>query len=139
MPIACFHQCLSPLYLLLAWWHPTHLMTSHEHSTIYHVTYAFQSEPTLYSFLNVKELLARKKIACFEQGVSRHSGNYRVWIHSETHTLHDKNIQIVLVFAILTIGPLISESQQGNTCVIMTILQKCFSIKNYRNIININF
>ena len=54
-------------------------------------------------------------------------------------TLHDKNIQIVLVFAILTIGPLISESKQGNTCVIMTILQKCFSIKNYRNIININF
>ena len=28
-----------------------------------------------------------------ECGVPWHSGNYRVWIHSETHTWHDKNIQ----------------------------------------------
>ena len=31
--------------------------------------------------------------ACFEQGVPWHSGNYRVWIHSETRTWHDNNIQ----------------------------------------------
>ena len=31
--------------------------------------------------------------ACFEQGVPWHLGNYRVWIHSETSTWHDKNIQ----------------------------------------------
>ena len=31
--------------------------------------------------------------ACFEQGVSWHSGNYKVWIHSETRMWHDKNIQ----------------------------------------------
>ena len=31
--------------------------------------------------------------ACFEQGVLWHSGNYSVWIHSETRTWHDKNIQ----------------------------------------------
>ena len=31
--------------------------------------------------------------ACFEQGVPWHSGNYRVWIHSETRTWHDKNTQ----------------------------------------------
>ena len=31
--------------------------------------------------------------ACFEQGVPWNSGNYRVWIHSETRTWHDKNIQ----------------------------------------------
>ena len=31
--------------------------------------------------------------ACFEQGVSWHLGNYRVWIHSETRTWHHKNIQ----------------------------------------------
>ena len=31
--------------------------------------------------------------ACFEQGVLWYSGNYRVWIHSETCTWHDKNIQ----------------------------------------------
>ena len=30
---------------------------------------------------------------CFEQGVPWHSGNYRVWFHSETCTWHDKNIQ----------------------------------------------
>ena len=33
--------------------------------------------------------------ACFEQEVPRHSGNYRVWIHPETRTWHDKNIQSV--------------------------------------------
>ena len=30
---------------------------------------------------------------CFEQGVPWHSGNYRVWIHFETRTWHDKNTQ----------------------------------------------
>ena len=32
--------------------------------------------------------------ACFELGVPWHSGNYRKWIHSETRTWHDKNIQL---------------------------------------------
>ena len=31
--------------------------------------------------------------ACFEQEVVWHSGNNRLWIYSETCTLHDKNIQ----------------------------------------------
>ena len=31
--------------------------------------------------------------ACFEQGVPWHSGNYWVWLHSETRTWYDKNIQ----------------------------------------------
>ena len=31
--------------------------------------------------------------ASFELGVPWHSGNYRVWIHSEARTWHDKNIQ----------------------------------------------
>ena len=31
--------------------------------------------------------------ACSEQGVPWHSGNYRVWIRSETRTWHDNNIQ----------------------------------------------
>ena len=30
---------------------------------------------------------------CFEQGIPWHSGNYRVWINSETRTWDDKNIQ----------------------------------------------
>ena len=36
--------------------------------------------------------------ACFEQRVPWHSGNYRVWIHSETRTWHDKNIQFFQTF-----------------------------------------
>ena len=35
--------------------------------------------------------------ACFQQGVPWHSGNYRVRIHSETRTWHDKNIQSVII------------------------------------------
>ena len=31
--------------------------------------------------------------ACFKQGVPWHSGNHRVWIHSEMHMWHDRNIQ----------------------------------------------
>ena len=31
--------------------------------------------------------------ACLEQGVPWHSSKYRVWIHSETRTWHDKNIK----------------------------------------------
>ena len=31
--------------------------------------------------------------ACFEQGVPRYSGNYRVWIHTETCTWHDKSMK----------------------------------------------
>ena len=41
---------------------------------------------------------------CFEQGGRWHSGNYRVWTHSETCTWHDKNIQSngpVIVFLIV--------------------------------------
>ena len=31
--------------------------------------------------------------ACFEEGVPWYAVNYRVWIHSETRTWHDINIQ----------------------------------------------
>ena len=31
--------------------------------------------------------------SCFEQEVPWHSGNYRMWIHSEMHTWPNKNIQ----------------------------------------------
>ena len=33
--------------------------------------------------------------ACFKQEVPWHSGNYRLWIHSEMRTWHEKNIQSV--------------------------------------------
>ena len=45
--------------------------------------------------------------ACFEQAVPWHSGNYRVWIHWETRTWHDQNIQsyeirnTVLIFVLI--------------------------------------
>ena len=65
-----------------------------------HVTYALQSESTLYS--------------CFEQGVPWHSGNYRVWIHSQTRTWHDKKIQSIsflleLIYHVLSISEYILE------------------------------
>ena len=41
--------------------------------------------------------------ACFEQGVPWHSGNYRVWIHSETGMWHDKNIQLYLPTNVYTL------------------------------------
>ena len=40
---------------------------------------------------------------CFQLGVPWHSGNYRVWIHSNTRTWHDKNIQSLI--SILLILP----------------------------------
>ena len=36
--------------------------------------------------------------ACFEQRLPWHSGNYRVWIHPETRTWHDKNVQFPVAF-----------------------------------------
>ena len=49
--------------------------------------------------------------ACFEQGVPWHSGKYRVWIHSETITWHDKNIQSIWNSAACKcIGSIIDDS-----------------------------
>ena len=53
--------------------------------------------------------------ACFEQGVPWHSGNYRVWIHSETHTWHDKNILLLpfhLFLLLLELFPFSFEYDQ---------------------------
>ena len=41
--------------------------------------------------------------ACFEQGVPWHSDKYIVWIHSETRTWHDKNIQSMMIITIIII------------------------------------
>ena len=90
----------------------------------------FWSESILYSCLSVKELCCLKQeqylkfvyklsgcgsesycshfnfryCSCFKQGVSWHSGNYRVWIHSEMHIWHDKNIQYLSCFALVLRG-----------------------------------
>ena len=63
----------------------------------YYVTYAFQSESTLYSCLNVKKLLARSKQAWYLkfkwlQQDRTHNHLVRVWIHLETPTVND-NLQ----------------------------------------------
>ena len=47
--------------------------------------------------------------ACFEQGVPWRSGNYGVWIHSETWTWHDKNIQSLLFTVLLASSPFITN------------------------------
>ena len=39
-------------------------------------------------YAHVRHLNFRSR-ACFEQRVPWHSGNYKVWIHSETRTWHD--------------------------------------------------
>ena len=39
---------------------------------------------------------------CFEQGVPWHSGLYTVWIHSETHAWHDKNLQSLTHWLIIS-------------------------------------
>ena len=48
--------------------------------------------------------------AYFEQGVLWHSGNYRVWIHPEKRTWHDKNIQTRLMFYIVKARKLLAQS-----------------------------
>ena len=43
--------------------------------------------------------------ACFEQRVPWHSCNYRVWIHSETHMWHERNIQSTSIVPSLNVYP----------------------------------
>ena len=51
----------------------------------YHVTYAFQSESTLYSCLNIKELLAQNR-----RGISSLSDNNRIRTHN--HLVHNETL-----------------------------------------------
>ena len=66
---------------------------------------------------------------CFNQGVPWHSGNYRVWIHSETRTWYDKNIQLQYTVYLLTISLI------HFLCIVrLTIYEKCgFVSKNTWN------
>ena len=47
------------------------------------------------------------------------------YVFSTAKSLFKGRLRIVLIFAILTIAPLISKSLPGNTRVTMAILQKC--------------
>ena len=59
--------------------------------------------------------------ACFEQGVPWHSGNYRVWIHSETRTWHDKNIQSNAIMFKLIIKVILSVLVFGSGVPLIAI------------------
>ena len=57
--------------------------------------WVFVYELSGYGFESSCSHLNFRFCACFKQGVPWHSGNYRVWIHSETRTWHDKNTQSI--------------------------------------------
>ena len=62
--------------------------------------------------------------ACFEQRVPWHSGNYRLWIHSETRPWHDNNIQLREI--------LIPFERRG--CIYSTLIYISTADKNVTNI-----
>ena len=68
-----------------------------QHSSIIQVTLAKWLSVRLWTkwlwFESICSHLNFRFPACFEQGVPWHSGNYRVWIHSEMCTWHDKNLE----------------------------------------------
>ena len=55
--------------------------------------WVFVYELSGYRFESSCSLLNFRYRVCFEQQFPWHSGNYRVWIHSESRTWHDKNMQ----------------------------------------------
>ena len=65
--------------------------------------------------------------ACFEQGVPWDSGNYRVWIHSQKRTWHDKNIQS---WTILIETPFFRYLSMYLWFVFYNIIIKIFSLES---------
>ena len=64
----------------IAQWHIVHLTVCS-----YHVTYAFQSESTLYSCLNVKELLARSRREIWSLSDCN-------WTRTHNHLVHKRTL-----------------------------------------------
>ena len=58
------------------------------------------------------------------------------YVFSIGQSLFTGRLRIVFVFAILTVAPLISEYQLGNTPVTLVVLQKCLGtvLLNYRKL-----
>ena len=70
---------------------------------------------------------------CFEQGVPWHSGTYRVSIHSETLTWHDKNIQSQdSLTKIPTYLP--SRMEYRWTCMLHEKFKEILSEMEYKNL-----
>ena len=55
--------------------------------------WVFVCKLSVYGFHSHCSHLKFRYLTGFKQGVPLHLGNYRVWIHSETRTWHDNNIQ----------------------------------------------
>ena len=68
--------------------------------------------------------------ACFEQGFLWHPGNYRVWIHSETRTWHDKNIQPDKNSHLIPVSFILSTDQSFN----QNFGIFCFEFNNFSTI-----
>ena len=62
--------------------------------------------------------------ACFKQGVPWHSGNYSVWIHSETRARHDQNIQLKIFRSSLNVSIIFSLFIQIAAVVILLFSQR---------------
>ena len=75
---------------------------------------------------------------CFEQGVPWHSGNYRVWIHSETRPWRDKNIQSKLTSfkrSMFSLANISLKSRSKNNGLWTLYFVKLFKLDE-KNIIN---
>ena len=64
-----------------------------KHSTIWPIGWVFVYELSGSGFESSCSHLKFRFHTCFEEGVPWYSRNYRVWIHSETRTWHDNNIE----------------------------------------------
>ena len=77
-------------------WNTNCQMNSQHSSIIWPVllnSWVFVYELSVCGFDSSCSHLNSRFNGCFEQGVPWHWDNYRVWIHSERRTWHDKNIQ----------------------------------------------
>ena len=81
-------------------WHDKNMQWKDNHSQhsliiwpVWLIGWVFNYELSGCGFKPSSSHLNFRFLTCFEQGVSWHSGNYRLWIHSETRTWHDQNIE----------------------------------------------
>ena len=80
--------------------------------------------------VHIRTLNHLAKLAkCFKQGVPRHSGNYRVWILSETRTLHE--YYIYLEFSGNMEARLVKKNFQHREC----FLNKKILICHYQGVL----
>ena len=82
--IVYFHSFLWQILDGILWWYPIAIkLYILKYLCSCHVTYAFQSERTLYSCLNVKELLARSRHEIWRLSDSN-------WIRTQNHLVHKR-------------------------------------------------